>query len=330
MAQRREGHAASVLPDGRVLVVGGTESYFIGGGTDVRPLAAAELFDPTTGTWTAAMDMTVARASPTATTLADGGVLVVGGTLEPLSELFDPASGSWTTATMTQPRRNGHTETLLADGRVLVVGGYGVNRSAEIFDPSAGTWSAVPSTGDGREAHTATRLEDGRVLVAGGVVGYGRALDTSELFDPGRNAWARSGSLSDARWSQAAWLLDDGGVLVTAGYCCGDVPEVVGSVERYDPASGTWSLVARPGLGLRAIAVLLDGRVLALSPGEVGIDVYLIEAATGTLTVAPRMTERCDGTAALLPDGRVLVTGGGDLEGGSSDCAELYDPAAGP
>jgi hypothetical protein len=114
-------HATALLADGRVLVTGGPTGFFS---------AAAEIFDPTTGSWTATGSMTASRALHTATTLNDGRVLVAGGvektnytnvTLPARRSSIRP--GTWTlTGSMTLARSQ-HTATRLSDGRVLVVRG---------------------------------------------------------------------------------------------------------------------------------------------------------------------------------------------------------------
>src|ERR1051326_4066187 len=64
-------HTATLLPDGRVLVVGGEHRHY--------PLASAELYDPAAGTWSDTGGLSTARDSPTATLLPNGLVLVAGG-----------------------------------------------------------------------------------------------------------------------------------------------------------------------------------------------------------------------------------------------------------
>jgi N-acetylneuraminic acid mutarotase len=214
MAADRYGHTATLLADGRVLVVGGYQD-----GSPNGPFA--ELYDPLSGTWTAAGNMATMRSSHTATLLPNGKVLVAGGYIRstrehcgqpsgspsvdctnPLAsaELYDPQTGAWSaTLDMVAPRA-GHTATLLPGGRVLVAGGTGSAdtsasglheplASVELYDPASGTWSATSSMVDSRDGHTATLLPDGRVLVAGGIgfkVPPGSVdLASAEVYDPG-------------------------------------------------------------------------------------------------------------------------------------------------
>jgi hypothetical protein len=187
MIQARDGHTATLLPDGRVLVAGG------GGGDR---LSSAELYDPVTGTWAATGDMTEPYLGHTATLLLDGTVLVAGGDAPsgpgarawPHAELYDPVTGTWdATHGMITPRL-GHTATLLPDGRVLVSGG-GVDggpesallNEAEVYFPVSGIWVPIGDMIERRSGHMATLLPDGRVLVVGG---YGSELQSAELYGP--------------------------------------------------------------------------------------------------------------------------------------------------
>ena len=88
MQNARSFHTATLLPNGKVLVAGGSQG---GGGV----LASAELYDPATGSWSATGSMHTARVNFTATLLPDGKVLVSGGQIGPLAsaELYDPATG---------------------------------------------------------------------------------------------------------------------------------------------------------------------------------------------------------------------------------------------
>ena len=95
MVEVREGHTATLLPNGMVLVAGGCCAR-----GDVYPLlASAELYDPSSGSWSATESMDGVPGGITATLLVDGKVLVLGGIgdVEPVqafAELYDPGSGT--------------------------------------------------------------------------------------------------------------------------------------------------------------------------------------------------------------------------------------------
>ena len=128
----RDYHTATLLPNGRVLVSGGSS------GTAALP--SAELYDPATGTWTAAGTLGTPRYNHTATLLPDGRVLVSGGysgtAALTSAELYDPATGIWSVTGSLGTPCDYHTATLLPNGRVLVSGGYNgtaVLPSAELY-----------------------------------------------------------------------------------------------------------------------------------------------------------------------------------------------------
>lgn len=247
----------------------------------------------------------------TATLLADGRVLVVGdfGLSQTTAALYDPASNTWAeTGPLTTPRY-GHTATLLADGRVLVAGGvvdqYQVNRSVEVFDPATNTWAAAADMPTERAFHAAALLPDGKVLVLGGALGQ---ISTSgmaavELYDPATDTWAYAEPMNKARAYHSATVLADGRVLVVGGYQPGNVAEL------YDPTTGQWHYTGGRGVAFpeRHAAVRLDdGRVYVV--GLAGAAVYDPAAEAWTAQSSPAMGEGF--AAALLGDGRVIVSGG--------------------
>jgi len=346
--------ATALLRDGRVLATGGAgrEPGPAPGAPFAAALAAAERYDPATDRWTLVAPLGRARAFHTATALADGTVLVVGGhgaTPDPAAaetpataERYDPATDRWSALPGPQAGRVEHTATLLPDGRVLVVGGIGVGGEralgAEIYDPAAGRWRATappPSVPLTRNA--ATLLADGTVLVTGGTTpppptcqGGGCTLGTTAAalrYDPVADRWTAVAPMTSARAGHTATLLPDGSVLVVGG----------GQAERYDPRADRWTPTAAQPAGHafdHTATALPDGSVLVAGGGDRGGVPYTTAAdrydpvgdrwtAAGTLQAA-----RSRHTATRLLDGRVLVAGGYGL---GPDTAEVFtDPALQP
>ena len=321
----RNGHTATLLPNGKVLVTGGYNG-------DVA-LGSAELYDPATGTWSATGALSISREGHRATLLANGRVLVSGGyTLDgggrylATAELYDPATGTWsTTGTMLQPRYH-FTATRLSDGRVLATGGYNVSTGyhdkAELYDPATGSWSAVGSMTAARGYHTATLLPSGKVLSVGGLVS-GR---TAEVYDPATGTWSATGALLSWHSNHTATLLPSGQVLVTAGGGSGGIQA---AAELYDPATNRWSATGAltAARELHTAVLLPSGQVLVAGGRD---NVFLASAevydpATGTWSATAAMaTARDWHQATLLPSGQVLVSGG--YNPSYLRAAELYDP----
>jgi hypothetical protein len=143
LATERGRHTATLLTNGKVLVVGGVR-YNPSTGSPTY-FASSELYDPTTRRWSATGALPIPRAEHTATLLPSGKVLVTGGRnssgVLASSELYDPATGSWSATGGLANACYDHTATLLPNGKVLVAGGRsstGPIDSAELYDPGLG------------------------------------------------------------------------------------------------------------------------------------------------------------------------------------------------
>jgi hypothetical protein len=140
MARPREGHTATLLPDGRVLVAGGFSITSANGDTP----SSAELYDPATGTFSPTGSMATGRIGHTATLLTNGLVLVAGGLTSDSkqsigsAELYDPAKGSFSQIGNLLQKCGAVSANLLADGRVLLLGSdtwASGPPSAELYNP---------------------------------------------------------------------------------------------------------------------------------------------------------------------------------------------------
>jgi N-acetylneuraminic acid mutarotase len=232
MSVDRYDFTATLLRDGRVLVVGGYSLSSVGRSTEL-----SELYDPATGRWTLTGSLRTPRRNHTATLLADGTVLVAGGFNADgwlrSAELYNPAGGRWKRVAPMATAREGASATLLGNGRVLVAGGGNpsATRSAELYDPSSGRWSATGSMTD-YHGGAAALLQDGRVLVAGG--------GTGDVYSPATGTWTPTGPMVYPYASAAAALLPNGQVLYAGGgkvkycgqYSCS---EPVADAELYTP-----------------------------------------------------------------------------------------------
>jgi hypothetical protein len=188
MTAARAQQTATLLSDGRVLIVGGME---VTAPNAVKTIASAELYDPKAGTFSPTGSMTTGRAGVTATLLSGGRVLIAGGYdgngYVASAELYDPKTGTFSPTGSMTTARSSDTATLLSDGRVLIAGGYdskGPLASAELYDPKTGTLSPTGSMTAARGSDTATLLSDGRVLIVGGMDSSGNTLTSAELYQP--------------------------------------------------------------------------------------------------------------------------------------------------
>ena len=184
-------HHSARLKDGRILVVGGLGINEQGA---FQVLSSAEIYNPTSGSWTAGGNMNTPRFGHAVITLPDGRVLVAGGSnsatgSEPAlgtAEIYDPASNRWSSAANLNAAREGHRAVVLPNGEVMVAGGTGYGgclASTELYDAGADRWAVTASMSAARQTFALNVLPDGRVLAAGGSGGNncGDALDSAEI-----------------------------------------------------------------------------------------------------------------------------------------------------
>ena len=318
MITARFNHTATLLPSGRVLVAGGND---INPDNNDYVFSSAELYDPTTSSWTPTGSMNIPRGGRSAILLANGKVLVEGGNNNS-AELYDPATGSWTTTGSMHATRGDQTftMTLLPNGNVLVAGGfdyagYDELSSAEIYNPSSGTWSLTGAMTNGRYYHTAVLLPNGKVLVAGGanynIISGVNYLTSSELYDPATGIWTSTGSLNQSRDDHTATLLQNGKVLAAGGY---GIP----SAELYDPASGMWTRIGSMTVSRYFFTAIFlhTGKVLILGGAGNSTELYDVGLAFSA-SCQPQITTA---RSPLLPGGNLALTGSGfrGISGGSS------------
>jgi hypothetical protein len=334
MTTARYQHTATLLSNGNVLIVGGVGETWSQGLPSYNPMASAELYDPTAGTFTATGSMAAARVNHTATLLSNGTrtdtVLITGGTnnydtffpILASAELYDPAAWKFTAIGSMTARRSSHTATLLPNGQVLIAGGdntdSGVLTSAELYDPSTGTFAATGNMTVGRAGHTATLLGNGKVLVVGGwnsVAGHSVNLASAELYDPAAGTFTATGNMTFAVAFSTATLLGNGKVLIAS---------TEGTANLYDPLTGTFAfagLMANTVRGANfATSLLPSGQVLitggsgiytTLPDSKIVAGTEQYDPVAGKFTTAGNMTTgREQHTATLLDNGKVLVVGG--------------------
>src|SRR5262245_17336033 len=298
-------------------------------------------------TWGATGALGAARALHTATPLANGKVLVVGGVdvsnpgfpAVGGAELYDPATGKWSATGNPVASRVFHTAVRLANGKALIVGGFGDLQSflfnAEIYDPDTGAWKAVSNPNVMRQNAAAILLTDGRVLVAGGDTS-GDEANSAEIYDPVLNKWSRTGAMVQSRTFHSITLLPNGKALVAGGVGIGRGASYLRTAEIYDPATGGWTPtgeLAAPRAGHPAV-MLASGKVLVAGGsdgnGSTAGSAELYDIATGQWSATGNLTiPRFLHTLNLLPTGKVLAAVGRDSNLTTLKSAELFDPVAG-
>jgi len=345
----------ALRPQARFSPMGGGSSTGTSSSTVYTPLYPAPSGFLPTGT------MAYARSTPLLARLPNGTYLVAGGVTanaqgQTPAEIFNLGTGSFTTLTGMTAGRDPLVSTPLGDGRVLFISGQVANggnafypSTSETFDPRTLTFTATAQQmAESRTQPALALLHDGTVLVAGGedmvlamYSGTHPFLSTAEIFYPGTGAFAQTpGSMTFYRGTAAAVTLYDGTVLVLGG----ELSRVDGkpvtaanlTADIYNPATGQFTESAGPlptSFATPTLTLLSTGKVLVVSGS---LDSWAAGYANSALynpatrkfeTAGSLLHNRWGHAATLLPNGKVMITGGYD-QNGLVPTAELYDPGS--
>jgi hypothetical protein len=322
----------------------------------------AEVFNPSTGTWTATQNKipnvppaaAAGLCGPNLTVLGSGQALLAGGGCSDAglttnaASLYEPLSNQWTpTQGMNFGRDQFGMVTLSSTGGALAFAGcsggclgpnklgqgfFQVGPSAETFDLLTNTWKTVGSLTTARGNFSfgnllqpAVSLLDGRVLACNGSNGVSFQYTTCEIYDPVANRWTVTGSIGDGGRHQFGLLLNGRVVAVKN--------DGLGAL-LFDATLGQWqttgSLISRQVSGV--LVVLNSGQVLVTGgtdlSGSLSVNTaQIFDPTTSTWrATAPMSTARSGHIGALLPDGRVLIAGGTTTGGAILSSSEIFDP----
>lgn len=298
---------------------------------------------PHHGAFVPATDMSESRTNPTLVALADGKVLISGGSP---AEVYDPATNTTQAVPGDAPTGETNSAVLLKNGRVLLINydGNQTSSRAWMFDTAALRFHDLPqpdgTPGVGLGVNDSppfgvrpglALLPDGEVLIAGGTdnVYKPKIVASAMLFDPDTETFSPTGSMTVPRRGQSMTALRDGRILVAGGSTF-DPPRVglstrgpstlLSTAEIYDPGTGTFTPTSDMAhvVGPNESLLMPDGRVLVYttppepfsdpskSQAPVALDVY--DPVTGTFTEAGTISRAFD-KAAVLPDGGILLSG---------------------
>jgi Galactose oxidase-like, Early set domain/Fibronectin type III domain/Glyoxal oxidase N-terminus len=303
------GH--SFLANGQLFVAGGHRDNFVG-------LPDAYTYDPLNNTWTRLPDMNNARWYPTNTTLPNGDVLVISGTIDSINnvnvepQVWQSATASWRNLTTAHLALPAFYPFMFAapNGKVFCAGPSQITRYLDVT--GTGAWSSVANSNYGtRNWGSAVMYDNGKVLIMGGspcgfyatnCTTYPTATaETIDLNSP-TPTWTYTGSMvTGGRKLHNATLLPDGTVLVIGGSRGTEDPNTQPSnpayeSELWDPATGTWTQMASLTKirSYHSEALLLpDGRVLsaggvfATETAQIYSPPYLFKGSRPTITSAP-------------------------------------------
>lgn len=253
--------AASLLPDGSVLVTGGVhipKGHYV--------LRSSERYDPGTDRWKDAGNTGAQRRGHAQLTLDDGRIAVIGGVgggfAAPTRAIhaYDPKKGTYSPMAELGVGRSFHAAYSLGSGAILVVGGQdkeGPLKSIEVCDAGAKRCRVLPRS-VARDRAAVAPVGQGDVLIAGGVTQ--RAMGATEvIYNPGKGEFKPTGAMAKRRNGHTLTALSDGRVLAIGGE-----KSAAGSAEVYDPKAKAWATAPAPDHGRHGHAALRlkDGTIL--------------------------------------------------------------------
>src|SRR5438094_2305233 len=307
------GHTATLLQNGKILIVGGENQSGI--------VSQAEILDPASLTSTPAPVAASPRTDHTATLLPDGRVLISGGRDQmsalDSTQIYDASVNSFSSGPSMKRARSGQSATALADGKILIVGGDATG-STELYDPATQIFSLVSGNlGIARNLHSAVLLNNGQVLIVGGVNAQNALLNSAEIYDPASQSFhVPTNALQIPRALATLRLLPDGKVQVIGG-------DSDFSMEIFDPQDGKFNGVAYlpPSPELLGATLSTRSRAALVSPTASQNPNLL---GTSLTQEQLDLLDRADQTITELPSqNKALVAGGVNSTGQVLNSASL-------
>ncbi|HZR49609.1 MAG TPA: fibronectin type III domain-containing protein [Streptosporangiaceae bacterium] len=287
------------LPDGRIMTVGGWGAQTTG----QTGIVDTNIFDPATQTWTRVANMHLPRWYPDLVELPDGRYVAISGnstdsnTWADTPEVYDPKANTWTllsNVSTPQVHEEEYPFSYLApNGKVFTIGPS--EDQSFFLDVGNQTWTPVGSSGVVNGSSVMYR--PGKILYSGGAASVTTttpATAGSAVIDltAATPTWQPAAPMNNARVYHTLTMLADGRVLAVGG----------------EPTSNQ------------------DNVTTGVLPAEIW------DPATGKWTAGPAMAaaRNYHSTAVLMPDGTVLVAGGGHEENSSDPgqfSAQVYSPS---
>ena len=288
------------------------------------------------GTWAAGPPLPTPRGEVAAAVL-DGRLYVAGGFGDPRGshsrafEAFDPATSSWKELALL-PEGRDHAALTALDSRLYLTGGntevFAARANLWIYDPAADRWSAGPLMPDRRSAHAAVGV-DGRLYVVGGVIPSRTFEDPTWRYDPASGIWDAGLAPPPTYREHLAAVTVDGTIIAIGGRSATDLA----AVERYDPATDSWTRLpplptARGGLTASVLggAIHVVGGESIDSP-RVFARHEVFDLATLTWAIGPPLSRGRHGVGSGAIDGLLYVAAGGSNPDLSiSDKLDVFTP----